>query len=243
MRNSPDPSWLEYFSGGVPTCEYFRIILKELRAIAQSKDEPSNGNDLLQALCFIGLMSYFEAFCKDHFASLINLEPRLISNLKTNNQNVDVDSTRVVLYAEGITHRIGFVLAEKYDFGTAQKINAFFRALLNVTPFDTDEAANYGELLRDRNLLVHHGGTFTLSYLEQTSSFSCKLQEQAFVHSRAVQRRDVMSAIDFVEGIARKLIRASHRALIEYLLKEDIHYVGERQKALDALLWCGDSGL
>jgi hypothetical protein len=179
---------------------------------------------------------------KDHFVSLINIEPHLVSNLKINGQNVDVDGTRVILYAEKVSHHIGFVLAEKYDFGTAQKINALFGALLKVTPFDTDEAASYGELLRDRNLLVHHGGTFTLSYLEQTASFSCDLQAQAFVNSRAVQQRDVITAIDFVEGIARKLIRASHAALVQYLRGQDVQYSGERQKALDGILWWNNSG-
>jgi hypothetical protein len=91
MRDHREPSWLDYFSGGVPMAEVFRITLKDLRAISQSVSEPSTGINRFQELCFIGLISYFEAFCKDHFASLINIEPHLVSNLKANGQNVEVD--------------------------------------------------------------------------------------------------------------------------------------------------------
>lgn len=157
-----EPDWLEYFSGGVPTGEYFRMTLDDLRRISTLESD-SIGINRLQEVCFIGLLSYFEAFCKDHFASLINLEPSLVMNLKANGQDVSVDASRVVFYVDEVDRRVGFILAEKYDFGTAQKINALFSALLKVTPFGTDEAKQYGILLRDRNLLVHHGGTFTMT--------------------------------------------------------------------------------
>lgn len=242
MLNPGEPDWLEYFSGGVPTGEYFRMTLDELRAISGLASKEPGGIGRLQELSFIGLISYFEAFCKDHFASLINLEPRLVSNLKTNGQNVDVDATRVVLYAEEVKQRIGFVLAEKYDFGAAKNINALFGALLKITPFASTEAARYSDLLRDRNLLVHHGGTFTLSYLEQTASISCDLRAQAFFNSRAPNQQDVVAAIGFIESIARKLIQSSHAALVQHLKSNNLEYSGERQKALDAMLWWGDAG-
>jgi hypothetical protein len=62
---------------------------------------------------------------------------------------------------------LGFLLAEKYDFGTPKRINALFNALLKITPFGREDAKRYAALLRDRNLLVHHGGVYTLAYLEQ----------------------------------------------------------------------------
>ena len=68
------------------------------------------GISRVHELCFIGLLSYFEAFCKDHFASLINLEPSLVSNLKSSGHNVDLEATRVLLYAKDLNSRIGFLL-------------------------------------------------------------------------------------------------------------------------------------
>jgi hypothetical protein len=240
MQNS-EMSWLDYFSGGVPTGEYFRMTLDYLRAVSTRDDGKWPGINRLQELCFVGLASYCEAFFKDHFASLINLEPSLVSRHKAAGQNVDIDSTRVALYGDGISHRMGFILAEKYDFGTAQRINSLFSALLMVTPFGADDAKRYSELLRDRNLLVHHGGTFTLSYLEQNPGISCDLQQRAFFDSRAIAREDVTVAIDFVEGIARKLVRASYTALAQYAKERNVEYSGERRKAFDGMLWSGDS--
>jgi len=183
---SSETSCLDYFSGGVPTFEFFRSTLEEVRGISERDDGRESGINRLQELCFIGLLSYFEAFCKDHFASLINIEPQLIVNLKGGGQNVDVDSTHVILCGEAARQRIGFVLAEKYDFGTSKKINALFLALLKVTPFNKPEAKRYDALLRDRNLLVHHGGVFTFAYLEQTSHPSRNLQSDVFSNSRVI---------------------------------------------------------
>jgi len=232
-------SWLDYFSGGVPTAEYFRITLDDLRAISSLADDRPDEFVRLQELCFVGLMAYFEAFCKDHFASLINIEPRLVFNLKACGQAVDVDSTRLIMFSEGVGHRFGFVLAEKYDFGTANKINALFRGLLKVTPFGKDDERKYDDLLRDRNLLIHHGGTFTLSYLEQNKGLSRNPQSDAFYHS-TIQKKDVTAAIEFIEAIAKRLIRSSYAAFLDYLTAERIEYSGERKKALDYMSWSPD---
>lgn len=53
--------------------------------------------------------------------------------------------------------QIGFIIGERLDFGTAKEINAPYTRLLKVTPFSKDEMQHFAELLRDRNLFVHHG--------------------------------------------------------------------------------------
>lgn len=236
-----ETDWLEYFAGGVPTGEFFRLTLDDVRKISSSDKERETGINRLQELCFIGLVSYFEGFCKDLFACLINIEPRLISNLKASGQNVDVDASRVALYKEQVSHRLGFILTEGYDFGTAQKVNALYGALLKVSPFGSDDAKHYGELLRDRNLFVHHGGTFTLSYLEQKRSPISQLPKDAYFNSQTLTPNAVQSAIKFIEGIARKSLRSSHDAVLRYLTEHGFQYQGERKKALEALLWWGDT--
>ncbi|OFW27223.1 MAG: hypothetical protein A3H97_22935 [Acidobacteria bacterium RIFCSPLOWO2_02_FULL_65_29] len=237
-----EPSWLEYFSGGVPTGEYFRMTLQDLRELATMEtDEGWTGLDRVHQLCFIGLLCYFEAFCKDHFAALINIEPTLVSNLKMRGQDVAIDATDVLLYGGAIGTRVGFVLSEKYDFGTAQKINALFSALLRITPFGKDETESYALLLQDRNLLVHHGGTYTLSYLRQRQLLGDKLRNDAFYNSRQLASDDVVAGIAFIEAIARKLLSASHAALKIHAQAAGIVYSTERQKALDATLWWEDA--
>jgi hypothetical protein len=160
-----EPDWLEHFSGGVPTGEYFRMTLGDLRKalVPPQKDQSPIVN--LPDLCFIGLISYFEAFCKDHFACLINLEPSLIVNLKRSGQDVSIDSTHVVLFGSTLDYRLRLLLAEKYDVGTPKKINALFNALLKITPLGREDVRRYAALLSDRNLLVHHRGFLHVSLL------------------------------------------------------------------------------
>jgi hypothetical protein len=150
-----EPTALEYFSGGVPTGESFRGTLAEIDGISAADDQEAGMINRLQELCFIGLFSYFEAFCKDFFAALVNIEPTLIVNLKAAGQDVAIDAEHVALYGEECGRRIGFILVSKYDFGTPKKINALFGALLKITPFNVSEAAQFDRLLLDRHLLVH----------------------------------------------------------------------------------------
>ena len=238
MPDVDEPLSLDYFSAGVPTGASFKMTLDELRNISGSFEEhDSHRLNRLQELCFIGLMSYFEAFCKDHFASLVNIEPSLIQNLKRGGQNVELDATKALLYGGQLTTKMGFILAEKYDFGTAQKINALFVALLKLTPFGKAEAAKYAELLSDRNLFVHHGGTFTLSYLEQAKLTHPELKTNAFFNSQIKAKGDVVGAIDFLTEIAKKLLKSSHDALSKHLVENQIQYSGERAEAPHYLLW------
>jgi hypothetical protein len=231
---------LDYFAGGVPTGGYFEITLRHIKNISDSDQAKEKGINRLQELCLIGLLSYFEAFCKDHFASIINLESSLITALKNGGQDVSVDARHVTLYGKESESRMGFVLASNFDFGTPQKINALFGALLKITPFSKTESKEFGRLLRDRHLLVHHGGILTLSYLEQLSEPEIPLKQNAFFNSCVVGKVEVSRALVFIEDIAKKLLRASHRALVQHLKAEGVRYSGERKKALNYMLWWDD---
>jgi len=235
-----EPDALEYFSGGVPSGEYFRMTLEDLKSISDSDDNDQRGVNRLQELCFIGLISYFEAFCKDHFAALVNIEPTLVTNLKAAGKDVLIDAAHVALYSDKCAHRLGFILANKFDFGTASAVNGLYGALLLTTPFSKDEALQFGGLLRDRHLLVHHGGTFTLAYLEQNRPQYPDLVNHAFFNSRTIARTDVSDAIKFIDGIAQKLLRSSHSALSRYIQEHGLVYSEERAKALGYLGYWGD---
>lgn len=217
------------------------MTLDEIGHISAGEADKPEGISRLQELCFIGLLSYFEAFCKDHFASIINIEPTLIGDLKAAGQDVSVDAAHVALYREECERRIGFMLASNYDFGTSRKINALFGALLKVTPFGKEDARTFDQLLLDRHLLVHHGGIFTLRYLEQMPGPLPDPRTEAFFNSRTVGRREVAAALRFLEAIARKLLRATHESLLKYLEVRGLEYSPQRQKALHFLLWWGDS--
>lgn len=227
----------EYFSGFVPPGPVFQIHLNDLRKIANTPSRRLSGANRAQELCFIGLVSYFEAFCKDHFACLINIEPSLLANLRHAGQDVSVDANRVLLFGAEVTKKMGFIVAEKYDFGTAQKINALYTALLKLAPFSKDEARRYAEVLNERNLLVHHGGTYTLTFLEQAGVSQKEIKKNAFVYSKTPNKKDTLAAIDFIDEIAQKMVKSSHEAISKYVQDNDIAYNDERKKALDYLSW------
>jgi hypothetical protein len=113
--DSTDPSWLDYFSGGVPTGDFFRMTLEGL---AKLIDKSSKGISRVNEVCYIGLVAYFEAFCKDHFASVLNIEPTLLERLRQHSQDVQIDPTRLLELGMEWSYRLGFLVAEKFDFGT-----------------------------------------------------------------------------------------------------------------------------
>ena len=240
MAESPEElSWLEYFSGGVPTGEYFRMTLDDLRKlVAPSSDEfPRN----LIEVCYIGLVSYFEAFCKDHFAAIINILPTTAIRLRDKGHDTTVDVAVLLRTKADLTSQLGFLLAEKFDFGTPQKVNALYGALLTVTPFSKYAASVYDRILRDRHLLVHHGGTFTSSYLQQMRSSGLDPgPSRVFFDSLVVTKEAFLRDVHFFEDIARKLLSSTRTAMNRFIAEEGLNVGKERQKAIDAFLWWGN---
>lgn len=232
-RNSHD--WLYLFSGGVPTAPFFfSYTLNGLEQLYLTQSDSFGSH--LSDLCVIGLVSYFEAFCKDHFASIINIESSLLRNLSKHGQDISVDPNKVLELGDALFYNIGFLVAEKYDFGTAQKINALYKALLTVSPFSKDEMKTYDDLLRDRNLLVHHGGTYTSTYIAQNRSLLLTEKNRPFFDSLVVSKTYVGEKVDFIKYIARKMLKASHRELMKYLDESRIQLPEWKQKAVDSFL-------
>jgi len=239
MAKKRDPNSLEYFSGGVPTGEFFRITLDD---ISNAIDRTSDGISRINEICFVGLIAYFEAFCKDHFASILNIEPTLLEILRQKGQDTRIDPARLLVLRDKWNFNLGFIVVENYDFGTAQKINALYTALLKITPFSKKEANFYDNILSDRNLLVHHGGTFTLSYIEQynTSSDVIKHLTRPFLDSIVINTEYFDKRLNFIKAVTKKILKSTHMALESYIADRRIYCSPERKKAIHMLLWWGD---
>jgi len=234
------PTWLDYFSGGVPTSEYFRMTLEDLAMIVdESSKRPSRVNEV----CYIGLIAYFEAFCKDHFASVLNIEPALLDALRQKGQDIYINPTHLLELQEEWRYRLGFLVAEKFDFGTPQKINALYGALLKISPFSKDEARFYEKMLSDRNLLVHHGGTHTFTYLSHATLETNSAGHRPYFSSLAVTAEYFEKRRAFIEGIAKKILKSTHEALKHYSTELGTEYAPERQKAMNAFLWWGEEDI
>lgn len=238
MTTNVNPDWLDYFSGGVPTGEFFRMTLEDL---TKTVNRSAQGLNRVNEICFIGLISYFEAFCKDHFASILNIEPALLATLRDNGQDTQIDPARLLEFRDYWLIRLGFLVAEKFDFGTAQKINALYGALLKITPFSKEEAKYYEGILRDRNIFVHHGGTVTLAYSTQKAPLQEHRNFRPFFDSLVVTSEYFDERLEFIKGIAQKILKATHSALHHYVEQSGSEYHPERLKAVDAFLWWDDA--
>ncbi len=113
-----------------------------------------------------------------------------------------------------INHRIGSVLSEQSDFrwSSAKTINALFLDLLGITPFSKEEAKRFGEFVNDRNLLVHHGGIFTLKY-ERRRFVETKRQDGISSNVLRVEKEDIDKWSKFLVEIAQKLASSSVKAM------------------------------
>ena len=233
-EQEPSWEWGEYFIGTIPASIVFRGNVVGLCDIIESQNDANDTINKTAEVCFIGLVAYFEAFFKDHFASLINICPELLKELKNRRQDVTVDAADLLVLEDNLKHKLGFLLAERYDFGTAKHINSLYHSLLLVTPFSKDEAARYDQILSDRNLLVHHGGTYTMRYFEQRLATESP-SSQIFSHSLVVTKGTFLSTLSFLESIVLKTIKATQTALFNYIEAHNILLDEPRETAINYL--------
>ena len=227
---------LDHFTGGVPAKVIFEMNIEDLNQIIESCSEQERVQKKALEICFIGLISYFEAFMKENFASIIKICPELLKVLSKNGQDVGINSADLLLLENNHINRVGFLISEKYDFGTANKINSLYMALLMVSPFSKEEKQVFDRLLNDRNLLVHHGGIYSLSYSKQKHT-ELNVSTDTYYNSLIIDHSKFKDALETIKVIINKTTEATHTKLSEYIDQNKIHLSEERQKALDALVW------
>lgn len=136
---------------------------------------------------------------------------------------------------------MGFIATERFDFGSGKDINLTFYALLGVKPFSTQVIITYDSMLRYRTLLIHHGGIYTLTDVKQLKISGHEQRDSANLDSLVITKEYVINKINFIDEMARKLLMASHRAVISYVEANGISIGPQRQKAIDAFLrWDDD---
>jgi len=225
-------NYLDFFRGGVPAGAIFYMNLGGLRELVKKRFKLRAHFSVQSEVCLIGVVSYFEAFCGDHFASILNICPQLLVRLKKNGRDVSLDATDLLEVGLQSTH-IGSIVAERYDFGTPQSINSLYQHLLQITPFSTQERKRYEQILNDRNLLVHHGGISTMKYSKQSSLVA----KSVHYDSISVSQADFLEVAGFLESIVHKTVKASHARLVEFMEQQPISPSKVQEKAIHALLW------
>jgi hypothetical protein len=104
---------------------------------------------------------------------------------------------------------------------------------LDVTPFSTSEVSRMSELLNDRNLLVHHGGIFTLNYSRERSL--SVTAPGAFWNSVIFTRTTYLQWQFFLLGAARKLASVTTQGLEAFVEGNVIELDTEAVAAMEFL--------
>ena len=210
----PDYVW-DYFPGGVPAATLFNLDLQSLQETMRQyeEDPPPSWLARTPELCFMALTGYFEAFCKNHYASIINVCPNLVERMTERHQAI-INVTDLLQFGAYEPYKLGFLLAERNDFGSARKVNALYLDLLQVTPFSQATKQRYDDILRDRNLLIHHGGIYTPKYLRQTP-VELPAEQAVFFHSLEISASAFTVIASFLETIALAIVKKTQTRLRE----------------------------
>jgi hypothetical protein len=213
MASEAELSPLEMFSTGVPPGAVLQMSLDGLRKLTSAAKLGGADLNVLMQISFVGAVSYFEAFFKDHFGAILNNSPDFVRLLARYKPDLSIDPTKLLEIEGDVRNKLGFLLSEQLDFGTPQKINAVYSATLKLTPFSKAEAQQFSDILRDRNLIVHHGGVYTSSYLNQFPKIA-GAKALPFWDSKMTSLEEVLALIEFAERIARKTLKASKQILV-----------------------------
>lgn len=205
---------LDFFVGGVPPYGYFELQVAGLKRLAK-RSRFSQGLNQTAEVCVIALSAYFEAFCKAQFAAAINICPAVLRNFVEKRRDTTLDLRNVLDVLNEVENKLGNLLSEDYDFGSAKAINGLYCDLLGISPFSKDEMETYGQFLADRNLLVHHGGVYTFGYAAQrfTRRTAAELPHW---DSLVVGARDHEQWANFLLKMGDKIAETSKKALEAY---------------------------
>lgn len=233
MGSREEIEWQKFYLGEVPPLSFFFERTTEIKRLAASSTSESETNILCE-LCLIGLAAYFEAYCKAQFGAIVNIYPPILQKFVEQNEECTLKVKDMLGIMPDINYRIGSLLSEQLDFGSAKEINKWFCSLLGVTPFSKPEKKRYDEFLKQRNLLAHHGGIFTMKYQLQKLK---KNQLSVIAHrgSLVINKEDIQSWSEFLWAVAQKIGNITQRALEKELETKKIELDGNRPLALALL--------
>jgi hypothetical protein len=204
----------EFYPGGEPPLYYFYGQVQEIQRLAAGPSTSEATSVGIMRLCLIGLASHFEAFCKAHFAAVVNIHPPVLKEFAEKRQDVALRLTEILQVLPDMNHRIGSLLSEqpKFEWGSAKDINGLFCDLLGITTFSKDEAEQFHEFISDRNLLVHHGGIFTLRY-ERQRLVDTKRPDGTSSRVLKVEKEDIQRWSTLLLEVAQKLADSSVKVM------------------------------
>jgi hypothetical protein len=228
-------NWDEFFAGAVPPFAIFETEVDGLRQIVSRNDTDQDPLSSAPMVCLIALVAHFEGFCKNQFAALVNICPQLLRDFSARGRNVEISATHILDVDHPVSAKLGFLVADRFDFGTPKTINALYTDLLQVTPFGKKEAARFAQILDDRNVLVHHDGILGPRYSKERFIRREAGRNRLFMDSLVVTSSQFEEAASLLLGIGRKTAAATKRALSTYVRSKGIRVSRGAKTAIDFL--------
>ncbi len=236
-------NWLDFHPGGVPAGIIFDYQVEDasklLGMCPSGKFEDIHSTDVdvrvVTEFAFIGLIAYFEGFCKNHTAAIINICPELVRGLAQCGREIKLRPVDILDCSENLPTQFGCLVVERIDFGTAKTINGFYKDLLGITPLSKREANRFHALLEDRHLIVHHGNIFTPNYSSERFIRREIGRSRIFLDSLGVTKEDVRKAARFLHELSLKFREASRHALVAFVKKNRLRLAKPNREALKLL--------
>jgi hypothetical protein len=206
------------FVGSIPPFLLFEMEFHSLFHLVESHktDKMFEKPNPATEVALIGLVAHFEAFCKHQFAAIANLSSTLLSDFAERRSQTAIRLVDLMTLHGQFEQNIGFLVAEHYDFGSAELINGLFRDLITVSPFTKFEGNQFNDILRKRHLLVHHAGYYTLQFLKD-SSLPGLARDQAFRDSVQITTEAYHEVGDFMFEMAMKTARVTVAGAVKTL--------------------------
>lgn len=203
-----------YFVGGIPPFLMFEREYESLFSVIEThkNDNFYKSRNPAAEIAMIGVLAQFEAFCKHQFAAIINILPTLLTNFVEKRKQTMIELSSINALSGEFEKNIGFIVAEKYDFGTVHAINQLFFDLLHVSPFNDAETKQFNSILFKRNLLVHHGGFYTLQYLKENYAPD-DIKKRAFKEAMAIDTEECHQLCEFLFDMAVGITRTTGHVL------------------------------
>jgi len=168
----------------------------------------------LPELSFIGLVAYYEGFVRYHFASCINICPKLLNNLSVKRPD-HVLSLKDISAMDTLHGTIGFLLADGLQFSSPNDINSNYNDLLKVTPFTKKDCSKYDKILHDRNQIVHSAGMYTTKYLRAHKMSPPPIPSRLYMDSIVISAERALEVAEYLLGMSEKLVTATYNRLMD----------------------------
>jgi hypothetical protein len=184
----------------------------------------------------IGVIAYFEAFCKHQFAALVHCCPSLLIEFGKRRPQASISIRDLATVGERYSDGIGYVVAEHFDFGSSKGTNGLFFDLLEISVFSSDEMKRMDAFLNKRHLLVHHSGIITQKYALENK---CQITPRGGVFQDSVEITGIhfQEVANFFRTLGRKIAEQTCKKLEQALERNPEFAPNARLDALPYLLW------